>query len=99
MITPGFLACGTRQRFRRSQPWTTTSFRTRTGTVHISDPTSVELIGVIGGSVLLIFAILQFVQASHKVDMDLKQLPDIWQERPGIILGVIFTAFNPFFIV
>src|SRR6266487_4834574 len=39
-------------------------------------------------------AILQFVQASHKVDMDLKQLPDIWQERPGIILGVIFTAFN-----
>jgi len=59
----------------------------------------VELIGVIGGSVLLIFAILQFVQASHKVDIDLKQLPDIWQERPGIILGVIFTAFNPFFIV
>ncbi len=62
-------------------------------------PTSVKLIGILGGSVLLIFAMIQFLQASHRVDIDPRRLPDIWHRRPGIVLGVIFTALNPFFIL
>jgi threonine/homoserine/homoserine lactone efflux protein len=61
--------------------------------------TSVRLIGIIGGSVLLIFAALQFLQASRKVNMESKKLPGTWQRRPGIVMGVVFTALNPFFIL
>jgi len=63
------------------------------------NPTSVKLIGILGRSVLLIFAAVQFLQASHRVDIDSKKIPDIWRRRPGVILGVIFTALNPFFIL
>jgi threonine/homoserine/homoserine lactone efflux protein len=63
------------------------------------NPTTLKLIGILGGSVLLIFAAVQFLQASHKVDVDSKKLPDLWERRPGIILGIIFTGFNPFFIL
>jgi threonine/homoserine/homoserine lactone efflux protein len=65
----------------------------------ILNPASIKLIGILGGSVLLIFAIVQFLQASHRVELDSKRLPDIWEKRPGIVLGVIFKAFNPFFIL
>ncbi|MBO0888739.1 LysE family transporter [Candidatus Bathyarchaeota archaeon] len=63
------------------------------------NPTTVKLIGILGGSVLLIFAAVQFLQASHKVDVDSKKLPDLWERRPGIVLGIVFTALNPFFIL
>jgi threonine/homoserine/homoserine lactone efflux protein len=63
------------------------------------NPTSVKLIGFLGGSVLLIFAAIQFLQAYHKFDIDSKKLPDLWQRRSGIVLGIIFTALNPFFIL
>jgi threonine/homoserine/homoserine lactone efflux protein len=61
--------------------------------------TSVKLIGILGGSVLLMFAAVQFLNASHKVDIDSKKLPDNWQRRSGIVLGIIFTGLNPFFIL
>ena len=63
------------------------------------NPASVKLIGILGGIVLLIFAGLQLVQSSRKADVDSNKLPDLWERRPGIVLGVVFTAFNPFFIL
>lgn len=61
--------------------------------------TSVRLIGVLGGIVLLVFAGLQFLEASHAIKLDEKKLPEIWQKRSGIVLGIIFTALNPFFLL
>ena len=63
------------------------------------NPTSVRLIGVLGGTVLLIFATIQFLQASREIQVDQKRLPDMWRMRSGVGLGVIFTALNPFFIL
>ena len=60
---------------------------------------SVRLIGIIGGTVLLIFAAIQFFQASREITVDQRRLPDLWQQRSGVALGVIFTALNPFFIL
>jgi threonine/homoserine/homoserine lactone efflux protein len=65
----------------------------------ILNPASVKLIGFLGGSVMLVFAIVQFLEASRRVDLDSKRLPNIWEKRPGVILGIIFTVFNPFFIL
>jgi hypothetical protein len=36
----------------------------------ILNSTVVKLIGLLGGSLLLVFAFLQFLQASHQVDLD-----------------------------
>ena len=61
-------------------------------------PTSVRIIAIIGGSALLVFAASQFVQASRNIELHMN-LPSFWQKQPGVILGVIFTALNPFFII
>lgn len=64
----------------------------------VLNPTSVRIIAIIGGSVLLVFAAVQFIQAAHNIELD-KNLPTFWQKQPGVILGVVFTAVNPFFIL
>jgi len=69
------------------------------GLALLLNPASLKVIGILGGSVLLVFAFLQFLQASRKVDMSSTQLPDLWEKRPGIVLGIIFTGLNPFFIL
>ena len=56
--------------------------------------TFVRLIGIIGGIVLLILATIQFLQASREIEVDQKRLPDLWEKRSGVALGVIFTALN-----
>lgn len=61
--------------------------------------TTLRLIGILGGSVLLLFSSIQFIQISHKFKVDQNRLSDIWQKRSGITLGIIFTALNPFFIL
>jgi threonine/homoserine/homoserine lactone efflux protein len=63
------------------------------------NPVSLRLVGILGGSVLFLFAIMQFRQASHKIEPNRIELPTGWQKQPGIILGIIFTGLNPFFIL
>ncbi len=69
------------------------------GLATIVSPTSLRAIGLIGGGVLLFFAVLQFRQASHRIDISQQQLPASWNKQPGIILGILFTGLNPFFIL
>lgn len=69
------------------------------GLATIVNSTSLRGIGLIGGSVLLFFAVLQFRQASHRIDMNRQQLPASWNKQPSIILGILFTGLNPFFIL
>ena len=64
----------------------------------VLNPTIVRFIAIIGGSVLLVFAAAQFVQASHPIELD-RNLPSFWQKQPGAVLGAAFTALNPFFIL
>ena len=63
------------------------------------NPTSLRFIAVVGGAVLLIFALLQFLRASRKVEVSSTELPASWERRPGVILGIVFTGLNPFFII
>lgn len=64
----------------------------------VLNPTLVRSIAIIGGCVLLGFAAVQFIQAIQKIDLD-KKLPNFWQKQPGVVLGIVFTALNPFFIL
>ena len=68
------------------------------GLSEVLNPTSVRVIAIIGGSVLLVFATAQFIQASNKIGLD-KKPPAFWQKQPGVILGAVFTLLNPFFIL
>ncbi len=69
------------------------------GLSFLLNPTSLRFIAAIGGSVLLIFAALQFFQALRKVEVNSTEFPASWERRPGVILGMVFTGLNPFFIV
>ncbi len=69
------------------------------GLAILLNPASLRLIAVVGGSVLLIFAILQFRQASRNVEVNSTRLPASWEGKPGVILGIVFTGLNPFFII
>ncbi len=61
--------------------------------------TLVKFIAILGGSVLLIFASVQFLHASRRIEIDSNMLPDAWQRRPVVLLGIMFTGLNPFFIL
>lgn len=61
-------------------------------------PTSIRVIGIVGGSVLLVFAAAQFLQAKRGIMID-SSLPSFWQRQPGVVLGIAFTVLNPFFIL
>jgi threonine/homoserine/homoserine lactone efflux protein len=65
----------------------------------ILNSATVRLIGILGGCVLLVFAFLQFLQAKRKLDLDSSRVLDGWEKRSGILLGIVFTALNPFFVV
>ncbi len=69
------------------------------GLAILLNPASLKFIGILGGSVLLVFAMLQFSQASRRVNMNSTRLPDSWEKRPGVVLGIVFTFLNPFFIL
>ncbi len=69
------------------------------GLAILLNPTSLRFIAVVGGSVLLIFALLQFRQASHKIQVNPTRLLGSWERRPGVILGIVFTGLNPFFVI
>ena len=69
------------------------------GLAAILNSVSVRVIGLLGATILLFFAALQFRQASRKVDLNTERLPSFWNKQPGIVLGVLFTALNPFFIL
>ena len=69
------------------------------GLAAILNQVSLRVIGLLGGTVLLFFAVLQFRQASRKVDLNTERLPSFWDKQPGVVLGVLFTALNPFFIL
>lgn len=52
-----------------------------------------------GGAVLLVFASLQLFQATKKSEFDPAKASGPWTERNGIVIGVAFTALNPFFLI
>lgn len=74
-------------------------FALAVGLSALLNSTLVNLVGLLGGTVLLAFAFLQFRQAYHTISMDQERLPAAWQEKSGIGLGIIFTGLNPFFIL
>ena len=59
---------------------------------------SIRIIGALGGATLIAFAILQLAQARTKIDMNV-QPPSKWDKRSGVLVGLVFTAINPFFII
>jgi threonine/homoserine/homoserine lactone efflux protein len=61
--------------------------------------TVTDLIAISGGIVLLVFAFVQLLQVSGRIELDSKKLPSLWDKRPGIIVGLVFTALNPFFVL
>lgn len=69
------------------------------GLAAVLNSASLRVVGLFGGIVLLFFAVLQFRQASHKVDLNTERLPSFWDKQPGVVLGVLFTGLNPFFIL
>jgi threonine/homoserine/homoserine lactone efflux protein len=69
------------------------------GLAILLNPALLRFIAVVGGCVLVIFAVLQFLRASRKVVVNSTGLPAYWEGRPGVILGIVFTGLNPFFII
>ncbi len=65
----------------------------------ILSPVAVKLIGGAGGIVLLVLASLEIYQAASKSGLTPGRLPPIWDKRSGILLGIIFTGMNPFFLL
>jgi threonine/homoserine/homoserine lactone efflux protein len=55
------------------------------------------LIAITGGIVLLVFASVQLRRVSRRIELNSKKLPSIWDKRPGIVVGLVFTVLNPFF--
>jgi threonine/homoserine/homoserine lactone efflux protein len=58
-----------------------------------------DYVAIAGGAVLLVFASLQLFQATKKFEFDPAKVPGPWAKRNGIVIGVAFTALNPFFII
>ncbi len=59
---------------------------------------SVRVIGVVGGVTLVAFGALQIVQARKPVRLG--ELPaSRWDQRSGVIVGLVFTGINPFFLI
>ncbi len=58
-----------------------------------------DLIAITGGIVLLVFASVQLLQVSRRIELDSKKLRSFRDKRPGIVVGLVFTALNPFFIL
>ncbi len=56
-------------------------------------------VALIGGIVLLGLASLQLLQARRKVELNPSNIPEFWQKGSGIMVGLVLTAANPFFIL
>lgn len=64
-------------------------------------PSIAKLIGIPGGSMLLVFGSLQVYQAATKKALG-SVSPSTEREidkRSGVILGIVFTGANPFFLI
>ena len=59
---------------------------------------SVRLIGVVGGITLVAFGALQVIQARKPVCLD-ERSESRWDQRSGVIVGLVFTGINPFFLI
>ncbi len=59
---------------------------------------SVRVIGVVGGATLVAFGTLQLIQARKPVRLDERQ-GSRWDQRSGVIVGLVFTGINPFFLI
>ncbi len=59
---------------------------------------SVRIIGVLGGATLVAFAILQLMQARRKIELEAQSVTK-WDKRSGVVVGLVFTGINPFFII
>jgi len=59
---------------------------------------SVKLIGLVGGATLLGFGLLQVINARRPIDLFQKPFVQ-WDKRSGVVLGLVFTAINPFFLI
>lgn len=57
-----------------------------------------DYIALAGGGVLLVIGSLQLLQATKKFEFDPAKVPGPWAKRNGIMIGIAFTALNPFFI-
>lgn len=70
------------------------------GLSSILNPSVAKLIGVPSGAVLIGFAALQIRHAINKNPLDIASASLSQQDRrSGVLLGVLFTAANPFFLV
>ena len=67
----------------------------------LQDNRAVRMIGLIGGIVLLFFGLLQVWESkTSKLTVAQDDVTAARQEnRSGIVLGIAFTALNPFFII
>ena len=59
---------------------------------------SVRIIGVVGGMTLVVFGALQVNQARKPVRSD-ERSGSRWDQRSGVIVGLVFTGINPFFLI
>jgi len=59
---------------------------------------SVKIIGLLGGCTLVAFATIQILQARKEISLDQPTSPR-WDQRSGVVVGLVFTAINPFFLV
>ena len=59
---------------------------------------SVRVIGVLGGATLVAFGAIQIVQARNPVSLG-ERLVSRWDQRSGVIVGLVFTGINPFFLI
>jgi len=55
---------------------------------------SVRVIGVVGGMTLVVFGALQVNQARKPVRSD-ERSGSRWDQRSGVIVGLVFTGINP----
>lgn len=64
------------------------------------NPIAVRAIGLVGGIVLLFFATLQAQEARLHVDGSFgKFSSEQHAGQPRVLLGIVFTVLNPFFIL
>src|SRR5437867_7790481 len=59
---------------------------------------SVRLIAIMGGSSLVAFALMQLRQARKDIDLNQRAV-SVWDRRNGVLVGLVFTGLNPFFII
>jgi threonine/homoserine/homoserine lactone efflux protein len=60
---------------------------------------SVRIIALVGGLALIIFGCAQLIQARKAIGLAKQPSTRTWDKRNGILVGLVLTAFNPFFLI